>query len=109
MLVCGAMTLQAQETEPRYEREGDLIKATFYHDNGIVAQKGYFLGDQLHGEWVMYNTQGEKIALGQYTNGLRTGKWFFWEGDNLKEVDFTDNRIVSVVNWDNGTKVVVNK
>ena len=109
MVVCGAITLQAQTQEPVYEKAGDQVKATFYHDNGAIAQVGHFKDGKLHGDWVMYNAEGKKIALGQYVDGARNGKWFFWKGESLKEVDYSDNRIISVVDWDNGTEIVVYK
>ncbi len=85
-----------------------MVKATFFHDNGQVAQEGYFLNGKLHGEWVMYDGSGKKIAMGQYAGGAKTGKWFFWEETLLKEVDFSNNQIVAVVNWNNGEPVVIN-
>jgi antitoxin component YwqK of YwqJK toxin-antitoxin module len=109
MLMCGALFMtHAQEVNPLYVQEGDMVKATFFHDNGQVAQEGYFQDGKLHGEWVMFDGSGKKIAIGQYTKGVKTGKWFFWEGELLKEVDFSDNRIVAVVNWNNGAPVVIN-
>ncbi|MGB5402348.1 MAG: nicotinic acid mononucleotide adenyltransferase [Robiginitalea sp.] len=109
MLMCGALyTMQAQEVKPVYTQDGDMVKATFYHDNGQVAQAGQFLNGKLQGEWVMYDTSGKKIAIGQYANGVKTGKWFFWEGELLKEVDYSDNQIVAVVNWNNGESIVIN-
>ena len=108
MFVCGALYMQAQNVEPRFEAEGDLVKATYFHDNGQVAQVGQLLKGKLHGEWIMYDAEGKKLAIGQYQHGIRTGKWFFWKGDLLQEVDFSDNRIVSVVQWINGEPIAVN-
>ena len=101
--------MQAQDVKPLYEKEGDLVKATFYHDNGNIAQLGNFQDGQLHGEWIMFDESGKKVAIGQYSLGMKTGKWFFWKGDLLQEVDYSDNRIVSVVNWNNGESVAINK
>lgn len=103
------MTLSAQQANPVMEKEGSAVKATYFHDNGEVAQVGHFLKGKLHGEWKMYDTQGKKVAMGQYENGVKTGKWFFWEEDGLKEVDYQNNQIAHVVKWNNGEAVVLNR
>ena len=48
-----------------------------------------------------------KVAKGNYEAGKKVGKWFFWEGDSLQEVDYIDSKIVSVNKWDNKTKLAV--
>jgi len=97
------------QTEPTLEKVGEMVKATYFHENGEIAQTGYLLEGKLHGEWLMYNTEGEKLASGRYTNGKKAGKWFFWQNDILKEVDFTDNRIVNVKNWNQSEVVSINQ
>ncbi|WP_088340158.1 toxin-antitoxin system YwqK family antitoxin [Robiginitalea sediminis] len=101
--------LQAQTSEPVVEKEGKSVKATYFHENGEVAQVGYFLNGQLHGEWKMYDVQGRKIAMGQYVEGKKSGKWFFWSGEGLKEVDYNNNQIASVTQWNNGEAVAINR
>lgn len=108
-LLMMGLSLAAQNTKPTYEREGDLVKATFFHDNGQVAQTGFYLGTKLHGEWKMYNKQGDKIAMGNYKEGVKSGKWFFWEGQALKEVDYISNKIAAITQWDSKGTVVLNK
>lgn len=102
-----SLGLFGQQLKPKYERVDDMVKATFYHDNGEIAQTGYFLDGKLHGEWIMYNSKGEKIAMGQYENGKKTGKWFFWDENGLREVDYNNNAVTSIVNWQNTDPVVV--
>ena len=104
-----SFSLLGQQIEPKYERENDMVKATFYHDNGEIAQMGYFLNEKLHGEWVMFNSKGEKIAMGQYEMGKKTGKWFFWDENGLREVEYENNRISNVVEWKNADPVTVYK
>ena len=101
--------MYAQSPEPAFEKVGKMVKATYFHDNGVIAQTGFYLDGKLHGQWRMYDLNGKKIATGKYEMGERSGKWFFWEGETLKEVDFTDNRITNVVQWNNAEAVAVNK
>lgn len=99
----------AQKLEPTFVKEGNKVKATYFHANGAISQQGYFLNEKLAGEWKMFNNKGEKIALGNYENGVKTGKWLFWEGDVKKEVNFDNNKIASVTNTKTKASVVINK
>lgn len=94
-----------QNTDPVLEKVGKMVKATYFHDNGEIAQTGYLMKGKLHGLWLKYDVNGKKIASGKYENGKRTGKWLFWQENVLKEVDFVDNQIVNVKNW-NQSEVV---
>ncbi|MDT0690891.1 nicotinic acid mononucleotide adenyltransferase [Salegentibacter sp. F188] len=103
MMLIGALVVSsavmAQEKEPVFEQQGDLIKGTFYYEDGNIRQEGTYKDGELHGEWVSYNKEGEKTTIGQYERGQKTGKWFFWTEDNLTEVDYKDSRISSVNSW----------
>ncbi|MFS4416102.1 toxin-antitoxin system YwqK family antitoxin [Maribacter sp. 2307ULW6-5] len=88
--------VSAQALEPQFEKEGNKVKATYFHANGAVSQQGYFLNEKLEGEWTMFNEAGQKVAQGNYANGKKTGTWLFWDGEFVKEVDFEDNRIAAV-------------
>ena len=101
--------IYAQENKPIFEEEGDMVKAIYFHDNGVVAQVGYYLDGKPDGEWKMYDKNGKKIAMGQYDSGKKTGKWFFWEGEGLREVDYQDNKIANVINWTDADSIVLNK
>lgn len=102
-------TLTAQDVKPTFEKQGNLIKGTFFHDNGEIRQQGFYNKEgKLHGEWKSYNISGKKIAMGRYNNGVKTGKWFFWAADKLSEVNYSDNQIAEVTTWSNKDNVVVN-
>lgn len=101
--------MTAQEIQPKFEKEGNTLKGTYFHENGKVAQTGFFSEGKLHGEWKMFDENGKKIAMGEYVNGKKAGKWFFWEGEALKEVDYTNNKIANVTTWNNEKTVAVNK
>ena len=99
MLSGGALIAQQDSTKEEFNKKGDLIEATYYYEDGQVAQKGFFKDAKLHGEWIAYDRDGNKKALGKYSKGLKVGKWFFWNKEELTEVDFQKSRIVSVNNW----------
>lgn len=109
LAVMVAFSLQAQKQDAVYAKEGERVKVTIYHDNGVIAQTGTYLNGKLDGEWIMFDAKGEKQAMGQYANGIRQGKWFFWQQEGLKEVDYLNNQIAQVVKWNNSEAIVLNK
>lgn len=104
-----ATAFAQNDKELKLNKETNLIEATYYHANGEISQKGTFnLEKKLHGEWISYNEEGDKISIGNYTNGLKTGKWVFWSGDDKKEVEYNNNAIASVDGIKNEAPVVKN-
>ncbi len=97
LALVGSLALSAQTDEPKFEKEGNRLKGTYFYENGQISQTGYFVDGKLNGEWQMFDEEGNKLAMGTYTNGKKTGKWTFWEGEMVKEVDFNENKIASVV------------
>lgn len=106
-----SVVLFAQEVEkkPKLEIENGMVKATYYHDNGKVAQSGNYLDGKLHGEWKSYDVEGNTLAIANYNMGEKTGNWFFYDGNTLKEVTYQNSAIASVNTWNQTNKVVVNQ
>lgn len=98
----------SQENKPTFKAEGDLVKATYYYENGTVKTEGFFKDKKLTGEWTRFDTSGNKIQLAYYDNGKKVGKWFVWTKEALKEINYEDNRLVSVNIWKQESKVAVN-
>ena len=97
------------QTKPdmKFNKETNLIEATYYHDNGSISQEGTFNADKkLHGKWTSYNTKGEIITVGSYANGLKAGKWLFWANDILKEVEYSNNAIAGIQETKNTEGIV---
>jgi len=81
----------------KYDKKGDLTEATYFYADGNIQQQGTFNEEgKLHGVWTSYDVNGDKLAVGNYENGKKVGKWLFWSNGSLKEVVYTDSRIVSV-------------
>lgn len=100
----------AQNKNNTYFLKGDVIVATLYHDNGTVAQTGFYTKEnKLTGEWVSFDQNGNKTAVAQYNNGEKVGTWYFFMDENIKEVNYIDSRISKVVTWKSSdTQVVSN-
>ncbi|MGB6153167.1 MAG: nicotinic acid mononucleotide adenyltransferase [Pricia sp.] len=96
-----------KEKKVKHNTDTNLIETTYYHDNGVISQEGTFdMAGKLHGEWVSYSETGNKVSMGSYDKGVRTGKWFFYSNEGVKEVEFSDNIIASVVEREKESGVV---
>jgi antitoxin component YwqK of YwqJK toxin-antitoxin module len=97
-----------QERVLKLNKDTNLIEVTYYHDNGVVSQSGaYTLDGKLQGEWLSFDIEGNKLVSANYDNGKKVGKWFYWNDKTLKEVDYTNNAITSVNEWNNKTSVAI--
>jgi antitoxin component YwqK of YwqJK toxin-antitoxin module len=97
MLVSGIVF--AQDKTPQHQVVGDLVRSTYYYENGKISQEGFYKNGKVHGSWTSYDMNGNKTAIAEYNEGVKTGKWIFWTGTVLSEVDYSDSRIASVKNW----------
>ena len=99
-MIIGAVLMSsmlfAQEQSPKLEVVDNMVKATYYYDNGKVQQEGFFKDGKLEGKWVSYDAQGNKLSVGEYSNGQKTGKWFFWNAAKLSQVDYSNNQVAYV-------------
>jgi antitoxin component YwqK of YwqJK toxin-antitoxin module len=108
-IFCFSFVGFSQDKQPTYEAVGDLVKATYYHENGSVSVEGFFKDKKLTGEWTSFNKQGNKVQIANYDAGKKVGKWFVWGKDALKEINYNNNTIVSVNTWKSESKVAVNQ
>lgn len=101
--------VQAQEKEPTYEAVGDLVKATYYFEDGSIHKQGFFKDKQLTGQWTQFDRKGNKVSIGYYKLGKKVGTWFQWKENKLRQVNYQNNTIASVSTWKEDTKLAVNK
>lgn len=100
VLLISMVSFSQQERKLKLNKDTSLIDVTYYHDNGVVSQTGsYTLEGKLQGEWLSYNTEGEKSVSANYDSGKKVGKWFYWTDKTLKEVDYTKNVIANISEW----------
>ena len=98
-LVLFILTVQisfAQSKKPVFERQNNLVKATYFYDNGAIKEVGYFKNDKLHSQWISYNEEGKVKVTARYKNGKKHGKWYFVGDDTVKEVNYKSNKIIKV-------------
>jgi len=99
----------AQEIASKYEKSGEMVKATYYFEDGSVKEQGFFKDAKLTGKWVSYDKEGEKTMIAHYNAGKKVGKWFAWNSTSLKEINYINNAIVSVKNWEEEPKLAFNE
>jgi len=88
----------AQEIKPKFEKQNELTKATYYYDNGSIKEVGFFKNEKLHNKWVSYNEEGKITTIANYSNGKKDGKWYILSNDSIKEVTYKSNKLVKVEN-----------
>ena len=96
----------AQEKE--VVRTDKTVKISTYHDNGVLAQSGHQFKGKNHGIWQSYDNKGNRMTIGEYTNGKKTGTWLFWIDQQVVEVTYQDNLIAEVSYWEIDAKAVAN-
>ena len=99
--------LQAQDIAPKFEKSGDLVKATYFYKDGKVKEQGFFKGKKLTGTWTSFDANGNKTTIAHYKAGKKVGKWFMWKKDGLREIDYNDNAIANVQVWKDETKMAI--
>jgi antitoxin component YwqK of YwqJK toxin-antitoxin module len=98
-LIFTVLICNAQAVQPTYEKTADIVKATYYFEDGSIKEQGFFKDAKLTGRWVSYNKQGEKTMMAHYKAGKKVGKWFTWNNNSLKEINYKKNVIASIKNW----------
>jgi antitoxin component YwqK of YwqJK toxin-antitoxin module len=86
----------AQAVEPTFEKQDDLVKATYYYDNGSIKEVGFFKDNKLHDQWISYDQEGKIKVVAFYANGKKDGKWYMVGEEKVKEVTYKSNQIVKV-------------
>ncbi len=93
--------VSAQEKKDSFVKTGDQIEATFFHDNGQIAQTGNYNKQlKLHGEWISYDRKGLKTARAHYKNGEKVDTWMFYSDNVINEVTYINSKVTKVKTWE---------
>lgn len=106
-LIFTMTSIYAQDKQPTYEVAGDMVKATYYYENGSIKEQGFFKDKKLEGVWTRFDKKGNKTVIAHYKAGKKVGKWFMWSGKTLKEINYANNAIVSVNSWKQDSRLAV--
>lgn len=109
-VVLGSHVVAQDTTNREIVKKGDVYEVTIFHENGTISQQGQYNSEGIvHGIWTSFDLNGNKTAVAQYNNGEKTGTWYFYQGETLSEVKYSNNRIAKVTTWKEGeTQIVSN-
>lgn len=109
-VVLGSHVIAQDTTNREIVKKGDVYEVTIFHENGTISQQGQYNSKGIvHGIWTSFDLNGNKTAVAQYNNGEKTGTWYFYQGETLSEVKYSNNRIAKVTTWKEGeTQIVSN-
>lgn len=96
VVVFFAFTGYSQDVKPSFTKVDDMVKATYYYDNGDVKTEGFFKDQKLTGQWVTYDTSGKKVQIANYKEGKKVGTWLIWTKEGIREINYINNKLVSV-------------
>ena len=96
VIVSLAFTGYSQDNEPTFTKVDDMVKVTYYYDNGDVKTEGFFKDKKLTGQWITYDTTGKRIQLANYKDGKKVGTWLIWTKDGIREINYVNNKLISV-------------
>ena len=78
------------------EVEKGLVQATYFHENGLIAQKGYFKNETLFGYWETFDVEQNKISSGFFNDNVKTGTWNYWKnGELFQIISYSNNGMVA--------------
>lgn len=79
VIPCGDSTIQSFIYLGQAPKNLDPERYYYWiNQNGIVKNKGYYVKNPLHGNYLVFDAGNKLIAQGQHTIGLRTGIWTRW-------------------------------
>lgn len=99
VMISGQISI-AQGVEPTYEKQDDLVKVTYYYENGQVKEQGYFKGDKVHDQWVAFDKEGNITTIARFDHGKKDGTWFMEVDGKMKELTFEANKLLEVEDMD---------
>jgi antitoxin component YwqK of YwqJK toxin-antitoxin module len=69
-----------------------VVSAVDWYPNGNFRFTGFRLGDEMHGEWTFYRSDGSIMRTGSFDRGRQVGTWRTYDraGTLVKETTFGD-------------------
>ncbi|MEC8603320.1 MAG: toxin-antitoxin system YwqK family antitoxin, partial [Bacteroidota bacterium] len=76
------------------KEHGEVV---FYHENGLIREKGNYNYGIKNGKWTSWNCSGQKTGEVHYdSNGLKDGRWKIWDSNGTTRAQ---------MNYSNGNRV----
>jgi len=82
IFVFGLTFSYGQTTKVECTTSPQVMKFTQFQDNGEIDQHRHILRNKLDCVWESFDAEGNKIAVGNYENGVKAFTWFFGPTNN---------------------------
>ena len=105
MLLVGALWLRKMLKRKSLEQaiptaESGVIRKITHHDNGRMASERYLMDGVMHGPYMLWDRGGNKIAEGEYRNGMLHG---------MERRFGPDDKLIGEVRWEEGRRIATRK
>lgn len=73
---------------------GGVIRKVTHHDNGRMKTERYLLDGVMHGPWMIWDEDGNKLAEGHHKDGMLDGAEIRYgsDGQKLREISWVEGR-----------------
>lgn len=83
------------------ETKGELKEVTLFYENGTIMQHGFYTeAGELHASWESYNLDGTPKCYATYNYGAKVGVWTYWNKNKITKIEYDNNKIVKVEEFD---------
>ena len=74
--------------------KGGVIRKVTYHDNGRMKTERYILDGVMHGPWMIWDEDGNKLAEGHHKDGMLDGDEVRYgdDGQKTREISWVEGR-----------------
>ncbi len=79
------------EQTGKYENNIITGKWLWYYSNGTVLREEYYRKGKLDGHYIENDSLGNVVLEGDFTDGLKQGKWFRFINDHKEEGEYVDD------------------
>ena len=76
------------------ELDQNIVKATYYFEDGGVYETGFFVNQKLDGKWTTYTADQLIQCTAYFSNNEKVGDWTFYKnGQVFQVVSFSNDQM----------------
>ena len=100
VITCNISFAQGTKNQ-KIEPIGDLLEVTIYYDDGAIMQHGFMTKEhELHASWESYYANGNRKCVAIYDHGKKVGTWYYWYDNKITKVQYENNKVIGVEDFD---------
>lgn len=89
-----------------------LQKVTWYYENGVVAEEGFYLNGKKHGTWTSFDENGKKAVVANWASDKKDGNFYIMHSNGKVKyhIVYSNSKKVVASEWDeNGVLITENQ